>query len=241
MKVFLLPHQDDEIFFVPHLLNEERKLIVFLTNGVASGIQSAALCERAMEARCIFEKHLAPLNSEVIWLGLDNTIPEGELHKFVKHELVVEIIELIKRRELQISEVLTTTFEGAHQDHDSAAVIARWIAKELKVDAVEISTYPQRFSQFYSFKVLSPEYPDIKFKFNRLKTLFLALTLMWSYKTQRSTWLGLGLGVLWVYGFRPYRSSKPREIGTINSCLYEFRERGKQREVLGSLAALDSF
>ena len=241
MKVFLLAHQDDEIFFVPHLLTEERKLIVFLTSGVASGIQSAALFERAKEARCIFEKHLAPLNSEVIWLGLDNVIPEGELHKFIRYELVVEIIKLIKSRKFEITEVLTTTFEGAHQDHDSAAVIARRIAKELQVDVVEISTYPQWFSHFYSFKVLSPKYPYIEFKFNRLKALLFALILMWSYKTQRRTWLGLGLGVLWVYGFRPYRSSKPIEIGTINSCLYEFRGRRKQREVLGGLAGFDSF
>ena len=241
MKLFLLAHQDDEVFFVPHLLTEERKLIVFLTCGVASRIQPAILMERTEEAKCIFEKHLAPLNSEVIWMGLDNVIPEGELHKYINHELVVEIIELIQSRRFEITEVLTTTFEGAHQDHDSAAVIARRIAKELQVEVVEISTYPQWFSHFYSFKVLSPKYPNIKFNFNRLKSLLLALKLMSSYKTQRRTWLALGLGVLWVYGFRPYASSRPMAIGTINSCFYELRERRKQTEVLRSLARFDSF
>jgi len=199
------------------------------------------LFERTKEAGSIFEKHLAPLNSEVIWLGLDNLISEGELHKSINRKLEVEIIELIKSRRFEITEVLTTTFEGAHQDHDSAAVIARRIARELQVETVEISTYPQWFSQFYSFKVLNPKSPDIEFRFNRLESIFLAFKLMWSYKTQRRTWLGLGLGVLWVYGFRSYMSSKPLAIGTINACLYEFRGRRNQREVLRSLAGPGSF
>ena len=241
MKLFLLPHQDDEIFFIPHLLTEEQKLLVFLTCGVANGIQSAALFERTKEARSIFEKHLAPLNSEVIWLGLDNLISEGELHKSINRNLEVAIIEIIKSRRFEITEVITTTFEGAHQDHDSAAVIARRIARELQVETVEISTYPQWFSHIYSFKVLNPKSPDIEFRFNRLRSLLLALKLMRDYKTQRRTWLGLGLGVLWAYGFRPYMSSKPLAIGTINSCLYEFRGRRQQKEVLRSLAGPDNF
>jgi hypothetical protein len=212
-----------------------------MTCGVASEIQSVALLERTEEARFIFEKYLAPLNSEVVWLGLDNMIPEGELHNYINHELVIEIIELIKSRSFEVTEILTTTFEGAHQDHDSSAVIARRIAKELQVEVVEISTYPQWFSHFYSFKVLSPKIPDVKFNFNRLRSLLLALKLMSSYKTQRRTWLGLGLGVLWVYGFRSYVSSRPMALGTINACFYELREKTKQTEVLRSLARFESF
>jgi len=239
VKLFLLAHQDDEVFFTPHLLTEERKLIVFLTCGVASKIKSVALKERTEEARFIFEKYLEPLNSEVVWLGLDNMIPEGDLHNYINQELVVEIIEHIKSRSFEVTEVLTTTFEGAHQDHDSSAVIARRIAKELQVEAVEISTYPQWFAPFYSFKVLSPKNPDVKFSFDRLKSLLLALKLMSSYKTQRRTWLGLGLGVLWVYGFRSYESSRPMALGTINACFYELRNRTKQTEVLKSLGRFE--
>ena len=240
MKLFILAHQDDEVFFIPHLLTEDRKLMFFLTCGVASEIQSMELSERTEEAKFIFEKHLAPLNSEVVWFGLGSMIPEGKLHNYVSQELVVEIIELIKSRSFEVTEVLTTTFEGAHQDHDSSAVIARRIAKELEVEVVEISTYPQWFSHFYSFKVLSPKIPDVKLDFDRLKSLLLALKLMSSYKTQRRTWLGLGLGVLWVYGFRSYMSSMPMAPGTLNACFYELRKRTKQTEVLRSLARFES-
>jgi len=238
MKLILLAHQDDEIFVLPYLLGEDKKLLVYLTNGVSIEKDSLVLEKRIEEARVTFEKHIANLNSEVIWWGVRNMVPEGELHKFVNASLVADIQKIIKSSKWKFSEVVTTAFEGAHQDHDSAAVIARRIAKEEKLELNEISTYPQWHSQFYSFRMLSPKFPDKVITIKRIKVIMLAFKLMWSYKTQRRTWVGLGLPLLWAYLFLPYRTCRSLEVGLINPCLYEFRKRRKQSEVLRSLAAI---
>lgn len=239
MKVFLLAHQDDEVFLLPHLMNSERKLFIYLTNGVSKGSSEVKLDTRTTEARFIFQKYLAEFNSEPIWWGSENLIPEGDLHKFVTKENLASIEKVIRGHRNQITQIVTTAFEGAHQDHDSAAVISRKMAKIFQVKTIEISTYPQKFSRLYSFKVLKPQSPEEKFEFARFKTLSLALKLMAHYKTQRSTWLGLGLSTLIAYTFRKYRSSKPAPIASVHPCFYEFRGRAKQSDVLKHLIPLE--
>ena len=125
----------------------------------------------------------------------------------------------------------------AHQDHDAAAVISRKLAKALQVNCVEMSTYPQWFSKFYSFKVLNPSSADEGFEFARIRTLALALKIMAGYKTQRNTWLGLGSATLGAFAFRQYRSSKPAKIVELHPCFYEFRGRAFQSEVIQCLTS----
>lgn len=232
MKVFLLAHQDDEVFLLPHIMNSDQKLFIYLTNGVTEGSSKRQLDRRTSEAEDLFQKYLAGFNAQVIWWGLENRVPEGVLHKFVSGENLTNIEQTIRGQGEKVTQVITTAFEGAHQDHDTAAVISRKIAKLLKVSCVEMSTYPQWFSKFYSFKVLNPRFAEARFDFARGRTLALALKLMASYKTQRSTWLGLGLGTLSAYVFRRYRSSEPAQIAELHPCFYEFRGRALQGEVI---------
>ena len=235
MKVFLLAHQDDEVFLLPHVMDSEQKLFIYLTSGVSEGLSRLKLERRTTEAKAVFQKYLAGFNSEVIWWGLENSVPEGQLHKFVSEENLSAIEKAIINKGTQITQFVTTTFEGAHQDHDSAAVVSRKLAKIFQVNCIEISTYPQWFSRFYSFKVLNPKAPDARLNFARFKTMGLALKLMASYKTQRTTWLGLGPATLLAYAMRPYRASKPAHVATVYPCFYEFRGRSNQREVLNHL------
>jgi hypothetical protein len=235
MKVFLFAHQDDEIFALPYILNSDKKLFIFLTNGVSEGSTELKIETRTVEAEYVFEKHLSKLNSVANWWGLENSVPEGELHKFVSVENLASIEEVIKNQGVRVTQILTTTFEGAHQDHDSAAVISRKLGSVFLVDTIEVSTYPQWFSKFYSFRVLNPRYPSESFRFGRVKTLQLALKLMASYKSQRATWIGLGLATLGTYAFRKYRASRPQPIRLLAPCFYEFRGRALQSEVLKHL------
>lgn len=232
MKVFLLAHQDDEVFLLPHIMNSEQKLFIYLTNGVTEGSSKRQLDRRTSEAVDLFQKYLAGFNAQVIWWGFENRVPEGVLHKFVSGENLTNIEQTIRAQGEEVTQVITTAFEGAHQDHDTAAVISRKIAKLLMVTCVEMSTYPQWFSKFYSFKVLNPRFAEARFDFARGRTLVLALKLMASYKTQRSTWLGLGLGTISAYVFRRYRSSEPAQIAELHPCFYEFRGRALQGEVI---------
>ena len=235
MKVFLLAHQDDEIFLLPHIMDSQQKLFIYLTSGVSEGSSEMKLEQRTAEAKIVFQKHLACFDARVIWWGLENSVSEGQLHKFVSDKHLSAIEEVINSHGSQITQIITTTFEGAHQDHDSAAAVSRKLAKTLQVDCIEMSSYPQWFSKFYSFKVLIPQSVDREFEFVRLRTLVLALKLMVGYKTQRNTWLGLGPATLRAFAFRKYRSSKPAPMAEVHPCFYEFRGRAQQSEVIQCL------
>lgn len=239
MKVFLLAHQDDEVFLLPHIMDSEQKLFIYLTSGVSEGSSELKQDKRTAEAKAVFQKYLAGFNAEVIWWGLENSIPEGVLHKFVSEENLSDIEKVIKNHGAQITQIITTTFEGAHQDHDSAAVVSRKLAMALQVNCIEMSTYPQWFSKFYSFKVLNPPSGDQEFEFVRFRTLAFALKLMAGYKTQRNTWLGLGPATLGAFSFRKYRSSKPAPIAEVQLCFYEFRGRAFQNDVLPHLLSFE--
>jgi hypothetical protein len=238
MKVFLFAHQDDEIFALPYILNSDKKLFIYLTSGVAEGSTELKIETRTVEAEYVFEKYLSTLNSVANWWGLENSVSEGELHKFVSVENLASIEEVIKNQGVRVTQILTTTFEGAHQDHDSAAVISRKLASVFLVNAIEVSTYPQWFSKFYSFRVLAPRHPSESFRFERVKTLQLALRLMASYKSQRATWIGLGLATFGTYAFRRYRASIPQPVRLLSPCFYEFRGRALQSEVLKHLISV---
>ena len=235
--MFLLAHQDDEVFLLPHIMDSKQKLFIYLTSGVSEGSSELKLEKRTAEAKAVFQKHLACFNAQVIWWGLENSVPEGQLHKFVSEKYLSAIEEVIRNQGTQITQIVTTTFEGAHQDHDSAAAVSRTLAKAFQVNCIEMSTYPQWFSKFYSFKVLNPHATEEGFPLVRLRTLVLALKLMASYKTQRNTWLGLGPATLAAFTFRKYKSSKPVPVAETHSCFYEFRGRANQGEVLRYLAS----
>jgi hypothetical protein len=235
MKVFLFAHQDDEIFALPYILNSDKKLFIYLTNGVSTIAGDMELRVRTLEAKEVFETHLAGINSEVIWWGFDKSIPEGELYKFVNKESILQIVKVIGDQEFTTLQLVTTTFEGAHQDHDASAVIAREIGEFLGVKVIEVSTYPQWFSKFYSFKVMKPHQLNESVEFSRVKVLFLAIKLIKSYKTQRMTWLGLAVATITSYAFRTYHSAIPMEVSHLNQCFYETRGRSQQTDVLKHL------
>lgn len=238
MKVFLLAHQDDEVFLLPHIINSEQKLFIYLTNGVSEGSSKRQLDKRTSEAEDVFQKYLAGFNAQVIWWGYENCVPEGVLHRFVSKKNLANIERMIRSQGEKVTQIITTTFEGAHQDHDAAAVISRKLAKTLMVNCVEMPTYPQWFSKIYSFKVLNARFAEVRFDFARRRTLVLALKLMASYKTQRNTWLGLGLGTVSAYAFRRYRSSEPAQIAELQPCFYEFRGRALQSDVIQCLTTV---
>lgn len=232
MDIFLLAHPDDEIFALPLFNNYEFKLVIYLTTGFQRHEELKFTAKRINEVKNIFNKNLAPFNAELLWWGLSNEFYDEELHKFSYRKNIESLALEIKSYGKPVAKIITTAFEGAHQDHDSAAYISREIGKILNLTPIEVSTYPQKFSQFYSFSVLKPRTPGDAIVFKRLPVTLLALKLIFGYKSQRLTWLGLGPFVLIRYGFKKFRVSVPIKIGKLDNCLYEFRGRAKQKEVL---------
>jgi len=240
MRVILLAHYDDEIFLLPFIDDQRPKLIIYLTSGVSSSSSNHEFESRDQESLKIFEKYLKKRNCEVLYLGRDKFIPEGELFRHINKEFIESIIASIWSRCKSITEVITTTFEGAHQDHDAAAFIARNIAIRLNIIPIEVASYPQKFSKFYSFQVLKPKLKSLELvKYENIKITFLALRLMLSYKTQRSTWLGLGLFTLYNYLFGKFRLAQPEPIQFLENCFYEFRGRASQKIIIEHLNSIE--
>lgn len=240
MNVYLLAHQDDEIFFLPYLTNSEKNILIFLTSGVSVDKAKSDEIARFQESKLLLDKFSHSLNLEVIWWGTNNSIPEGDLHLHLGEKELLEIQELVVSSGDTVDLILTTTFEGAHQDHDSAAILSRKIGKALNIEVAEISTYRQWFGAFYSFRVLSPRLPVSRIDFKRLLNLKFAAKLMAGYASQKSTWFGLGPALLFRFAFGRYQSETPHELEIQNLCFYQFRGRASQKVVVENLRRLQA-
>ena len=236
MKIFLLAHQDDEVFFLPHIHNSEEKLFIYLTNGVSKTSSSKKAEKRAFEADRIFTKYLYPFNSNVIWWGNEQQIPEGELHNFITNSNLLDLSQIVSNYSKGDALLVTSTFEGAHQDHDSAAIITRRIAQLNHLQIIEMPTYPMRETKHYSFRVMHSKHKLERIDFKRVSSLKLSLQLMYAYKTQFRTWLGLGVFVCLKYAFGQNFSSEPKPLSKIEYCFYEYRNRSTQAQVLDKLS-----
>jgi hypothetical protein len=231
----LFAHADDEIFALPFIDNSDSKLIIYLTDRPYSEAKSKIILG---ESKLMFQKYLLPLNCHVIWWGEMRKIKDGELHEFTSETEINSLLKAIKSKlndlgaKTQIESIFCTAFEGAHQDHDSAAYISRAIGKKLNIQPIEISTYPQKYKNFYSFRVLNPVNPRHEFEFDRKRVAHLAFRMILGYKTQRTTWLGLGPWVIYRYLFKRFRDVTPTEISLQSPCFYEFRGRIEQSEVI---------
>jgi hypothetical protein len=239
MRVILLAHYDDEIFLLPYIYDQNPKLIIYLTSGVSNLSNNYELELRTQESFRIFKKYLKVRNCMVLYLGRAKCIPEGELFRYISREYIESIAAAILSQCKSVTEIITTTFEGAHQDHDAAACIARNLAKRFNIIPIEVASYPQKFSRIYSFQVLKPKFESIKqVKYQHINITFLALRLMLAYKTQRVTWLGLGIFTLYNYLFGKFRLAQPRPIKYLDNCFYEFRGRASQKIVIKHLISL---
>lgn len=236
MRVILLAHMDDELFLLPFINDEVPKLLIYLTSGVSRAVNSKKIERRLSESQVIFERYLSPKNSKVLWYGNSSLQPENELHKFTSPADIDSLQLEIEKSRQHVSELITTTFEGAHHDHDSAAFIAREVGKRLKLIPIEVSTYPMKYKNVYSFQVISPHSPQaLSIEFNRKHILVLALKLILAYKTQWKTWIGLGGQLIFNYAFKSFKVALPAPIGIQTRCFYEFRGRAKQTEVISQL------
>ena len=232
MKVFILAHPDDEIFFVPFILNSRDNLFFYLTNGVSVSTKTKFREKRKREATQVFETILQTNTKAVFWLGEDWGIHEGCLYQANLKDLAQEIQKIIEQKIVEDYRIYTTAFEGAHQDHDATSILARVVSSSLNVDLVEISTYPQKFSGMYSFTVMSPQLRASRISFSAWNSVKLAIRIMSSYSTQLTTWVGLCLPIIYRYSRGFYFTSKRTQIGYIEKCFYEQRNRAKQSQVI---------
>lgn len=236
MRLILLAHQDDEIFMLPFIDDSTSKTIIYLTSGVSRYASQEEIKIRHKESQNILKKYLSPRNCTVVWWGNKNSHPEGELHKFSGPDEIKALLSYINTLNVNVTEIVTTTFEGAHHDHDSAAYISRKIGEKLNLVPIEVATYPQKFKNLYSYQVLTPKFPKKVVDFySRKRVTLLAINLIYAYKSQRLTWLGLGVQAVFNYAFKSFKVSQSLPITFQSPCFYEYRGRANQRTILSHL------
>jgi LmbE family N-acetylglucosaminyl deacetylase len=189
--LFLLAHQDDEIFIAPRISYELSRgaapFFVFLTNGVTGGDRS----ERDNESRACL-KRLGVHEEQIVFLGTEFHIPDSQLVSHLE-QCFGSLIEKIKG--YAFDEIYAPAWEGGHQDHDAAFLIGLALARRVGLE--------NNFWQFYLynglnrrgrfFRVFYPlpnkrERRQRKFKLSEGISI---LRSIFTFKSQRRTWLGL--------------------------------------------------
>src|ERR1051325_724579 len=173
-KLFVFAHQDDEVAIAPRIAREvaagERVVCAFLTDGGAPAVRDA-------ESRAVLESLGV---RDVIFVGL----PEGRL---VEH--LEEAFQAIGG---DPDEIITLAWEGGHQDHDAAHLVALALAIARGVRCIEFPLYHGRRRPY---RVLAPLRIGETRRLS-MREVWRRAMLCWRDPSRRRTWLGLWWG-LW--------------------------------------------
>lgn len=172
-KLFVFAHQDDEVAIATRIAREvaagAHVVCAFLTDGGAPKVRDA-------ESRAVLQELGV---HEVIFVGL----PDGAL---VEHlEEAYRAIEHI-----DAEEIVTLAWEGGHQDHDAAHLVALALAIARGVRCLEFPLYHGKGLPRPFYRVLAPLRAGEVTRLSMRDALRRAM-LCWRYPSQRRTWLGL--------------------------------------------------
>ncbi|GBF48849.1 GlcNAc-PI de-N-acetylase family [Leptospira ryugenii] len=188
--IYLLAHQDDELFYLPSLVhnsNITNSLFYFLTDGSFYG---ANPIERDLETIRVLTSIGVP-EKNVIFLHEELPILDTKL----VHSLEIVFNYLSKSfKKLEVANLFTLDWEGGHPDHDACFLLGAALSKTFKKDNFfSIPLYNAFESRKPFFKVMRPirksnELLRIKIPFRvACKVLF----LIKNYRSQWKSWLGL--------------------------------------------------
>ena len=239
--VYLLPHQDDEIFALPIILSHRdcEHIFIVLTNG-ADKHESTKSFTRNSEFRAslaTLEKY--GISSQFVAFGTEHGIRDGLLHADFSVDAHHHLLEQLQALQPQI--IVAPCYEGGHQDHDASALIAEGYSKVFGSDVLFYSTYRSASSLFPFFSTMKPLKPSDRIIFSRILVCALALRLIINYKSQSRTFAGLGLPILFSYLFRAWYTVMSSQIEFSDPHLYEQRKRAKKREVAASLQLIQTY
>jgi LmbE family N-acetylglucosaminyl deacetylase len=172
--LFVFAHQDDELAIATRIERERNAICVFLTDGGNPTVRDA-------ESRDVLTRLGV---DDFHFLGAD--IPDGTLVEHLESAYAHLTAAMEQKR---IDEVLTLAWEGGHQDHDAAHLVAVAFAQSRNVPCREFALYRGFIGPF--FRVMSPLREGGMVR--RLTWREIARTsMLWTrYRSQRRTWLAL--------------------------------------------------
>jgi LmbE family N-acetylglucosaminyl deacetylase len=191
--LFVFAHQDDEIAFISRIRFERARgnhvICVCLTDGAAA--TPAAI--RDEESRRV----LARLGVHDFRVAQER-IPDGALA-----ERLDDALRFLEDAAGDVQEVVTLAWEGGHQDHDAANLVATVFAQKRNVPCLEMPLYNGLGIDDPFFRVNHPV-GDGWLERRLTRREYLANVLLARfYPSQRRTWLGL---------LPFYLVGKPREL-----------------------------
>ena len=242
--LFILAHTDDEILAL-HLIRHEfsRYVFVYLTNGTPKDVRFTSQIRNNENLRAL---KMLDINFELHHFGTQHKINDGQLAREFTEIEFSKLLQLVNN--LHVNLLISTDFEGGHQDHDAAYLIAAKIGKKLQLPLVAFPAYRASGKYLPSFRVMHPKnLKHTKLRMhsmeNRWELTTLALSLMREYKTQFKTWVGLGIPVLKNYALSTLFSIEA-EVEVMDAKYstrpyFEIRKREKAIEVLRFIEVLN--
>jgi LmbE family N-acetylglucosaminyl deacetylase len=197
-RLWLLAHQDDEVLGL-HLNSKLAcNYVIYLTDGVPAkaNFTTAHRIDEAKRAWRVIDNK-AHLN----FFGTTHFIKDGMLVDQVNSAHLNELISICQK--WHVSEIVSLQFEGGHQDHDVASLLAEEISRRLNLTLLLYPAYRSIHRKYPFFAVMSSFVRSDKRArqpmLERLKMAYRSLKLMIIYRTQMKTWIGLGLFVIINY------------------------------------------
>ena len=217
-NLWILAHPDDEILALHLALESANSInfVIYLTDGLRSGSTYPSEL-RQREAKNAW--NLISINNTIIFFGSDNQLKDGSLSEGFKEFHFKSLIAIVS--DLSFNRLITLDFEGGHQDHDATSLIANAIATELKVEILTFPAYRSSHPHFPLYAVMKQKnhngsFAQIK-RGRRIKLSLLSLKLMSTYRSQKLTWVGLGLFVIYKYLFGKLSIIEPNKIQDIEA------------------------
>jgi len=177
--LFVLAHQDDEVAAATRILlalrEGHRVRCVFLTDG-AFRVPSSVRNDESQRA-------LKRLGVTDVIFG---SFPDGNLPEHAN-----EALAFLESSAGDAGEVCTLAWEGGHQDHDAAHVIALRFAQRRGVRCLEVPLYNGHQSPRSLFRVMHPVGDGWTRRRISLREGLRVIALLPVYRSQRRTWLGL--------------------------------------------------
>jgi len=177
--LFVFAHQDDELAAASRMLlarrNGDRVICAYLTNGTFR----AAASVRNEESR----RALARLDVTDLLFA---AFPDGELP-----EHATEGLAFLEAHVEEAGEVWTLAWEGGHQDHDAAHVIALAFARRRGLPCREVPLYNGQGTSGPFFRTMHPLGDGWTTRRIGLREALRIVAMARFYKSQRRTWLGL--------------------------------------------------
>lgn len=197
--LFIFPHPDDEFavsaWIRDHRRSSSRVVCVYITDGAFGG-QSP----RRRQAETISAlKGLSVPEQDILFLGANHGIKDGSLH--LNLEKALELLASVAASFKGPVELFCPAWEGGHQDHDAAHVLALALAGRIGAGTV-VSQFPLYNGArlpgpfFRVMRPLAENGPTRARACNATERLS-QIAFCFKYPSQWQTWVGLSPFVIW--------------------------------------------